>query len=161
VATGTLFKEVGQMRNARHAKILELIDNKEIETQEELAEELKNCGFNITQATVSRDIKVLRLIKTLSESGKYKYTTIKPHDSELVDKHVKVFMEAMIGVDYAANMVVIKTIPGAAQGSAAAIDAMDWGDIVGTIAGDDTIFVATRDEKKAVQVMEKIKKLIE
>lgn len=149
------------MKVARHAKILELIENKEIETQEELAEELKKSGFNVTQATVSRDIKELRLIKTLSESGKYKYTTIKPQDSELVDRHVRVFADAALSIDYAANFVVVKTIPGAAQGAAAAIDALDWGEVVGSIAGDDTIFVVVRDQQKAVEVVEKFKKLIE
>lgn len=148
------------MKIARHAKILELIENKEIETQEELAEELKTCGFNITQATVSRDIKELRLIKTLSDTGKYKYSTIKPYDSDLADRHVKVFKESVLKVDYAINMVVMKTIPGAAQGAAAAVDALDWPEVVGTIAGDDTIFVLTRNEKNAVDTMEKLKKLI-
>ncbi|MDD2574150.1 MAG: arginine repressor [Bacillota bacterium] len=148
------------MKIARHAKILELIENKEIETQEELAEELKTCGFNITQATVSRDIKELRLIKILSDTGKYKYATIKAHDSELADRHVKVFIDSVLKVDYATNMVVMKTIPGAAQGAAAAIDALDWSEVVGTIAGDDTIFVLTRSEKNAVEAMEKLKKLI-
>ncbi|NLX85715.1 MAG: arginine repressor [Clostridiales bacterium] len=147
------------MKIARHAKILELIENKEIETQEELAEELKTCGFNITQATVSRDIKELRLIKTLSDTGKYKYSTIKPHDSDLADRHVKVFKETVLKVDYAINIVVIKTIPGAAQGAAAVVDALDWQEVVGTIAGDDTIFVLTRNEKNAVNIMEKLKKL--
>ncbi|MGI6703364.1 MAG: arginine repressor [Clostridia bacterium] len=148
------------MKIARHAKILELIEIKEIETQEELAEELKACGFNITQATVSRDIKELRLIKILSDTGKYKYATIIPHDSELADRHVKVFIESLLKVDYASNIVVIKTIPGAAQGAAAAIDALNWPEVVGTIAGDDTIFVLTRNEKNSVEAMEKLKKLI-
>ncbi len=148
------------MKIARHAKILELIENKEIETQEELAEELKACGFNITQATVSRDIKELRLIKTLSDTGKYKYSTIKPHDSDLADRHAKVFKESALKVDYAINIVVVKTIPGAAQGAAAVIDALDWPEVVGTIAGDDTIFVLSRNEKNAVNTMEKLKKLM-
>lgn len=149
------------MKVARHAKILELIENKEIETQEELAEELKKSGFNITQATVSRDIKELRLIKTLSETGKYKYTTIKPQDSELVDRHVKVFADSVLAIDYASNIVVMKTIPGAAQGAAAAIDTLDLGEVVGSIAGDDTIFVVVRDHQRAVEIVNKFKKLIE
>ncbi|MBA1337029.1 MAG: Arginine pathway regulatory protein ArgR, repressor of arg regulon [Firmicutes bacterium] len=149
------------MKVARHAKILELIENKEIETQEELAEELKKSGFNITQATVSRDIKELRLIKTLSETGKYKYTTIKPQDSELVDRHVKVFADSVLSIDYASNIVVMKTIPGAAQGAAAAIDTLDLSEVVGSIAGDDTIFVVVRDHQRAVEIVNKFKKLIE
>ncbi len=148
------------MKHARHNKILELIGKKEIETQEELAEELKGCGYNITQATVSRDIKELRLIKTLGSSGNYKYATIKPRNSELANRHVKVFKESVLEVDCAANIVVMKTIPGAAQGSAAAIDALAWRDIVGTIAGDDTIFVLTRSGAKAIETMKKIRKLI-
>lgn len=148
------------MKIARHAKILKLIERKEIETQEELAEELKTCGFNITQATVSRDIKELRLIKTLSDTGKYKYATTKRRNSELMDRHVKVFKESVLEVDYAINIVVMKTIPGAAQGAAAAIDAQDWPEVVGTIAGDDTIFVLVRSEKEAVGIVDKLKRLI-
>jgi transcriptional regulator of arginine metabolism len=149
------------MKVARHAKILELIENNEIETQEELAEQLKNCGYNITQATVSRDIKELRLIKTLSENGKYRYTTIKPQDSEYADRHVKVFSDLVLSTDYASNIIVMKTIPGAAQAAAAAIDALNWNDVVGTIAGDDTIFVVVRNEQRAVEIVNKVKKLIE
>lgn len=149
------------MKVARQAKILEIIENKEIETQEELAEELRKCGFNITQATVSRDIKELRLIKTLTEGGKYKYTAIKPQDSELVDRHVKVFADSVLKIDFASNIIVMKTIPGAAQGAAAAIDALDWGEIVGTIAGDDTIFVVVRDQDKSAEVVERFKKLLQ
>ncbi len=148
------------MKHGRHNKILELIGKKEIETQEELAEELKNCGYNITQATVSRDIKELRLIKTLGNSGNYKYATIKPRNNELANRHVKVFKESVLEVDYAANIVVMKTIPGAAQGSAAAIDALAWRDIVGTIAGDDTIFVLVRSEDKAIETMKRLRKFI-
>ncbi len=149
------------MKIARHSKILEIIENNEVETQEELAEELRKSGFNITQATVSRDIKELRLIKTLSESGKYKYATIRPQGSELVDKHVKVFTEAVLSIDYASNIIVVKTIPGAAQGAAAAVDAMNLGEIVGSIAGDDTIFAVARSEKKAIEMVEKFRKLVE
>jgi transcriptional regulator of arginine metabolism len=149
------------MKVARHAKILELIENNEIETQEELAERLKDCGYNITQATVSRDIKELKLIKTLSESGKYRYTTIKPQDSEFADRHVKVFSDIVLSTDYASNIIVMKTIPGAAQAAAAAIDALNWNDVVGTIAGDDTIFVVVRNEHRATEIVDKVKKLIQ
>jgi len=149
------------MKIARHAKILEIIEKKEIETQEELAEELRKCGYNITQATVSRDIKELRLIKTLSESGKYKYTAMRRQSNELVDRHVKVFADAVLKIDFASNIIVMKTIPGAAQGAAAAIDAMSTGQIVGSIAGDDTIFAVVRNEDKAVEIVEKFRKLME
>lgn len=148
------------MKIARHSKILEIIENNEIETQEELAEELRQCGFNVTQATVSRDIKELKLIKTLSENGKYKYATMKPQSIELVNRHVNVFAEAVLKIDYACNIIVMKTIPGAAQGAAAAIDAMDMGEIVGSIAGDDTIFVVVRSEEKATEIVEKFRKYI-
>lgn len=133
------------MKYSRHAKILELIENHEIETQEELANSLKSSGFNVTQATVSRDIKELRLIKVLTREGKYKYATIKQQESVVTDRFMKLFKDSVLSIDHAGNMIIIKTLIGAANAAAAAIDAVDLKEVAGTIAGDDTIFLVIRD----------------
>lgn len=148
------------MKYTRHAKVLEIIENKEIETQEELSDELRKIGLNVTQATVSRDIKELRLIKVLSKSGKYKYATIKSQDALLSDRLIRLFKECIVSYDYAGNILVLKTIPAAAQAAASAIDATNFEDIVGTVAGDDTIFILIREANKVEEVMEKFRKLI-
>ncbi|MCC5909929.1 MAG: arginine repressor [Clostridiaceae bacterium] len=148
------------MKYTRHAKILEIIENQEIETQEELSEELRKMGLNVTQATVSRDIKELRLIKVLSKSGKYKYATLKNQDSILSDRLVRLFKDSIISYDYAGNMLVLRTIPAAAQAAASAIDATNFEGIVGTVAGDDTIFVVVRDTDKMEEVIDQFRKLM-
>jgi len=148
------------MKYKRHAKIIELIENNIIETQEELAEKLRESGFDVTQATVSRDIKELRLIKVLAENGSYKYATIQSPDSNVSSKLRTVFAEAVTKIDYASNIMVIKTLSGMAQAAAAAIDSMNLPEVVGSIAGDDTIMVVLRSEEKAHELMEKFKKII-
>lgn len=132
------------MKYSRHSKILEIIENEEIETQEDLASSLRECGFNVTQATVSRDIKELRLIKVLTKSGRYKYATIKQHENTITERFIKIFKDSVVSIDNAENIIVIKTLIGAANAAAAALDALDIKDAVGTIAGDDTIFVLMR-----------------
>ncbi|MCK8058878.1 MULTISPECIES: arginine repressor [unclassified Fusibacter] len=132
------------MKYARHSKIVELIDHYEIETQEELAGKLNQEGFKVTQATVSRDIKELRLIKVLTKTGRYKYASIQQQDAGITDRFIKIFKDSLINIDSAGNMIVIKTLPGAAQAAAAALDALDQKEIVGTLAGDDTIFLVVR-----------------
>jgi transcriptional regulator of arginine metabolism len=124
---------------------LELIESSEIETQEDLANHLKTLGFNVTQATVSRDIKELRLIKVLTREGKYKYATIKNQESVISDRFLKLFRDSVLSIDHAGNTIVVKTLVGAANAAAAAIDAVDLKDVVGTLAGDDTIFLLVRD----------------
>lgn len=148
------------MKISRHAKILEIIEKNEMDTQEDLAEELKKSGFNVTQATVSRDIKELRLIKVLSESGKYRYAALREHDTMLSDRLVKVFSESVLSIDCAGNIIVLKTFSGAAGAACEAIDAFDIQEIVGTIAGDDTIFVLIRSAETSEHVIEKFKKLM-
>lgn len=133
------------MKYSRHAKILELIESSEIETQEDLANSLRSSGFNVTQATVSRDIKELRLIKVLTREGKYKYATIKQQESVISDRFMKLFKDSVLSIDHAGNMIIIKTLVGAANAAAAAIDAVDLKEVAGTIAGDDTIFLVIRD----------------
>ncbi len=134
------------MKYSRHAMILEIIDNNEIETQEELANKLNGEGYKVTQATVSRDIKELRLIKVLTKDGKYKYASIKHQDSMITDRFIKIFKDSVTSIDHAGNMIVIKTLPGAAQAAGAALDALDLKEVVGSLAGDDTIFIVVRSE---------------
>ena len=149
------------MKTRRHAKILELISEKAIETQEELLRCLKQMGFDVTQATVSRDIKELRLVKTLGNDGKYRYTT-SSHDkaSDMSFKFHSFFTESVNRVDYAQNLIVVKCYTGMANAACAALDAMYWNGIVGTISGDDTFLVVMRDEACAVELAGELKKLI-
>lgn len=148
------------MKYTRHAKILEIIENREIETQEELSEELRKLGLNVTQATVSRDIKELRLIKVLAKNGKYKYATLKSQDSVLSDRLIRLFKDSILSIDYSSNIIVLKTIPAAAQAAASAIDAAGLEGIIGSVAGDDTIFVLIKDINKMEETIEKFKKLM-
>ena len=149
------------MKAKRHAKILELIGNKHINTQEELQAELSKSGFQVTQATVSRDIKELRLIKSLSNDGSYHYTTHqKEKGSDLSFKFHAIFSESVRGVDYAQNLVVVKCYTGMANAACAALDSIHWDGVVGTIAGDDTILVVMRSEANAEKMIEDLNKLI-
>lgn len=148
------------MKYTRQTKILEIIENKEIETQEELSEELKKIGLNVTQATVSRDIKELRLIKVLSTTGQYKYATLKNQDTILSDRLVRMFKDSILSYDHAGNILVLKTISAAAQAAASAIDAANFDGVVGTVAGDDTIFVVIKDAEKMQEIIEKFRNLI-
>ena len=148
------------MKTRRHAKILELIRERDIETQDELLRHLREAGFDVTQATVSRDIKELRLIKTLSGSGRYKYSTGSEGNADMSSKFHSLFTDSAISVDYAMNMLVIKCMNGMAQAVCASMDAMYWKDFVGTLAGEDTILVVCRTETGARQTMEGLQKLI-
>ena len=138
------------MKFQRQAKILDLIDRFEIETQEDLTAHLRALGYNTTQATISRDIKELRLIKTLSsETGKYKYTSSNAGADSFTTRLRNIFRECVTDIDAAQNMVVIKTLPGLGQAAAMAIDAMRAPDVVGTLGGDDTVFAVMRDNDSA------------
>jgi len=148
------------MKISRHAKILEIIDTRTVETQEDLAEELKKSGFNVTQATVSRDIKELKLVKVLDEHGYYKYAALREQDSLLNERLVRVFSESVLQIDYAGNIVVLKTFSGAGSAAAEALEAFDIKEIVGTIAGDNTIFILVRREDAVEHVIEKLRKLV-
>lgn len=147
------------MKYSRHAKILELIDRYAIETQEELAEKLKEQGMDVTQATVSRDIKELRLIKVMSEEGKYKYAPMSQDGSMVSNRLLTVFSQSLVSCDYANNIVVIKTLPGMAQAAASAVDSLKWSEILGTIAGDDTIMIVCRAEKFAEELVNKFSRM--
>lgn len=148
------------MKVARHSKILEIINSKDVETQEELADELKKSGMDVTQATVSRDIKELKLIKVLSNGGKYKYASISPVEKFFTDKLVSVFSQTVISVESVDKFIVLKTISGSASVAAEAIDSMNFDGIVGTIAGDNTFFILVRTENHANELVYKIKKMI-
>ncbi|MCG8542017.1 MAG: arginine repressor [Clostridia bacterium] len=148
------------MKYSRHAKILEIIESFEIETQEELAENLKRNGFNVTQATVSRDIKELRLIKVLTKNGRYKYAAIKQQDNVISDRLLKIFKDTVLSVDYSGNIIVLKTLSGAANAAAEAIDVLDIKEVVGTLAGDNTIFVLIKESADRYDIMNQFKMLM-
>ena len=148
------------MKSARHSLILEIIEEKDIETQEELAEELKRRGVKVTQATVSRDIKELRLVKTLSRSGKYRYSTGSDTISDMSSKFYSLFSDSVLSVEAAQNMLVVRCMTGMAQAVCASLDSMHWPGFVGTLAGDDTIFIVCRTEGDALETQEEFRKLI-
>lgn len=149
------------MKPKRHAKILELIAEYPINTQEELLGLLKARGFDVTQATVSRDIKELRLIKTLTEDGKYKYTVgVQEDKSNFAGKFHSIFRDSVLHIDYVDNIVVLKCYVGMAQAACAALDAMKWNGLAGTLAGDDTIFVLMRSGAHASEMVTELKKLM-
>ena len=128
-------------RSARQSKILELISVKEIETQDELARELKNANFDITQATISRDIKELGLTKILSPSGKYKYCIVGSGEQAISNKYISIFKEAVISVKVAMNLVVIKTMKGMSSGIASFVDKLNINELMGAVSGDDTVML--------------------
>lgn len=148
------------MKNARHAKIVELITKYEIETQEELASYLQQEGYHVTQATISRDIRELQLTKLTTASGKQRYTLMQNYAPEMNETYLRVLKEGYISMDMAQNILVIKTVSGMAMAVAAAIDAMHWTEVAGCIAGDDTIMCAVRSAEDTVQVMRKIRKIV-
>ncbi|MBO5066291.1 MAG: arginine repressor [Clostridia bacterium] len=148
------------MKKRRHKAILDLIEQYDIGTQEELLAMLREKGFDITQATVSRDVKELRLLKTLGENGIYKYSVEKNTDKGYSDMFEALFQSAMTKVDYAGNICVIKCSPGLAGAACATIDAMNVNEVVGTIAGDDTIFMLCRTTDEAHGVAEALNRMI-
>ena len=148
------------MRATRQNAILALVSEYEIQTQEELSEKLRNMGYEVTQATVSTHIKELRLVKVRNDSGIVCYRTDSQTENNDVEQRLRsILKHSMVSVDSAENDVVIKTLPGVAQAAAAAIDAMHWNEIVGSIAGDDTILMVTRSSKCAIEVIEKLKRI--
>ena len=147
------------MKLERHSKSVELIGKYEIETQEELAEYLNQAGFAVTQATVSRDIRELKLTKVQSESGKQRYVVLQ-NQTSFSDKYIRILRDGYMSMDMAQNILVIKTVSGMAMAVAAALDALHFSEIVGCIAGDDTIMCAVRSADDTILVMDKLKKLI-
>lgn len=147
------------MKKDRHLKIIELIQKYNIETQEELAERLQSAGFEVTQATVSRDIRHLKLSKVPTPGGRQCYAVVEPDKEHLADKYVRVLKDGLVSMDMAQNILVIKTVSGMAMAVAAALDAMKFHEIVGCIAGDDTIMCAVRSVEETVALMDKIGEL--
>lgn len=149
------------MKKNRHSKIIELIENNDIETQDELADRLRKAGFQVTQATVSRDIRELKLSKVPTGDGRQKYAVLKQDDGCLGEKYIRVLKDGFLSMDMAQNILVIKTVSGMAMAVAAAVDAMKLREIVGSIAGDDTIMMAVRTVEDTLTVMDKIRRMIE
>lgn len=148
------------MKQERHSKIVELIGKYDIETQEELAGLLNEAGYSVTQATISRDIRELGLTKVAAGPGRQKYVLIRKSASGLNEKYIRVLRDGYVSMDMAQNILVVKTVPGMAMAVAAALDAMRFHEIVGCIAGDDTIMCAVRSVDDTVIVMEKIRRLL-
>lgn len=149
------------MKSERQAKILDLIVKKEIGTQDELTEELEKAGFQVTQATVSRDIREMRLTKVALGKGKLRYVAYKESSEDLSQKYRRIFKDGFLSMDNAQNILVIKTVSGMAMAVAAALDNMEFSEIVGSIAGDDTIMCAIRSMDDTVNVMRSLRKVVE
>lgn len=149
------------MKIERQAKILELIVKNEIGTQEELTARLEDAGFNATQATVSRDIREMKLTKIADGAGKLRYVAYKTTEEDMNEKYIRIFLDGFMSMDNAQNILVVKTVSGMAMAVAAALDHMDFPEIVGSIAGDDTIMCAVRTVDDTVSLMGKLKRIID
>ncbi len=148
------------MKNSRHAKILEIITEYNIETQDELISKLCESGYDVTQATVSRDIKQLQLVKIATEDGKYKYSLPRRDDAASGAKFKSILRDTATSIQNAENIVVIKTYPGMANAAAAAVDALAGDSIIGCIAGDDTIFIVVKNDEEAERVTVNLRAVI-
>ena len=150
------------MKTGRQKKILELISEKSIETQEQLLKELHDCGYKSTQATVSRDIKELRIVKSLDGLGGYRYSVPHKHEGDRFDSRFRViFRECVTSIDCAQNLVVIKTMPGLGAAAGANIDALHMPTVVGTLSGDDTTLVIMRDNESAMDFCDEIHRMLD
>lgn len=148
------------MKAKRHAMIQKIITAQNVETQEELASLLREQGYSVTQATVSRDIKELRLIKVLTPEGRYKYATVEKAEADLQERFIRMFSNCVLSVTAAGSLIVVKTITGSASAAAEAIDSLKWPDILGTIAGDNTIFIAVREGKSVMDLVKRFQKMM-
>ena len=141
------------MKAMRHAMILQLIEGMEIDTQEMLADQLLARGVSVTQATISRDIKELRLVKELTDHGTYKYSTAERVEKNVSDRMIRLFSESVVSLTEAENLIVIKTLPASAGIACEAIDGLGWNEIAGTLAGENSIFVAIKSKEQVPAVM--------
>lgn len=148
------------MKTVRQVAILDIIEKQEIETQEELASALNARGIRVTQATVSRDIKELRLLKVLTPSGKYKYATGDQADNNLTDRFIRMLAESLLSVSSANNLIVVKTLSGSANVAAEALDSMHWPEVLGTLAGDNTVLLIIRSNKETITVTSRIREMM-
>ncbi len=149
------------MKASRHARIKEIIDSQAVETQEELAEALRKKGIEVTQATVSRDIKELMLIKVPTGGGRYRYAF--PPEQNLVFSQSRLersFQDSVVAMDHSLNIIVIRTVPGLAQAVAYAVDSTRWPEIIGTVGGDDTIFVVVKPPEATGEVLARFRALM-
>lgn len=149
------------MKKNRHRQIIDIINKYDVETQEELANYLKEAGFEVTQATVSRDIRELKLTKVSNGKGKQRYIVLNQKDAHMEDRFIRVLRDGFVSMDMAQNILVVKTVAGMAMAVAAAIDALQFTEVVGCIAGDDTIMIAVRTIEDTKNLMDKIHKMIE
>ena len=149
------------MKTKRQTKILELIQKHDIETQEELSDYLRREGYQVTQATVSRDIRELKLTKIAMDNGRQRYAVLSDADTGMAERLVRVLREGFVSMDYAGNILVIKTVSGMASAVGAAVDAIKLSEIIGSIAGDDTLMCVIRTEEDAVNIMNKLRKIVE
>ena len=148
------------MKTVRQVAILDIIEKQEIETQEELASALNARGIRVTQATVSRDIKELRLLKVLTPSGKYKYATGDQADNNLTDRFIRMLAESLLSVSSANNLIVVKTLSGSANVAAEALDSMHWPEVLGTLAGDNTVLLIIRSNEETITVTRRIREMM-
>ena len=148
------------MKNIRQDMIHKLISMNNVETQEELARLLGNCGFNVTQATVSRDIKEMGLVKSLSPDGHYKYVTVEHSEMDMQDRFSKLFSNCVTSITPCGNLIVIKTITGGANAAAVAVDSLNWPEIIGCIAGDNTIFLAVEKVEYTSELIRRFQKML-
>ena len=148
-------------RTGRQLKLIEIINKNEIETQEALAEALRNEGYLVTQATVSRDIKGLGLIKVMTPNKTYKYAQPASTEQKSSGKMLNLFRECVISIDYAGHLIVIKTVSGGANSAATLVDKLNFPEVMGCVAGDDTILVVIKDQQKIVPIVEKLKSLLD
>ncbi len=149
------------MKLKRQASILEIIRRQPVDTQEELQRLLKDEGFHVTQATVSRDIKEMRLIKILDSDGRYRYSVERREGTQISSKFHSLFADAVTNVNYASNIVVIKCLNGMAQAVCAAMDSLHWEGLIGTLAGDDTFIGIATTEARAAELTEELNKLLQ
>ncbi len=148
------------MKATRQKAILEIIRQQDINTQEELAEALKKLNFNVTQATVSRDIKELRLLKTLSNEGAYRYSMVDNVEHTLDERFRRIFSESVLSVSSAYNQVLIRTLSGSANVAAEMIDSLGWPEIIGTLAGDNTVLLIVRTIEEVTEILTKINAML-
>lgn len=148
------------MKTVRQVAILDIIEKQEIETQEELASALNARGIRVTQATVSRDIKELRLLKVLTPSGKYKYATGDQADNNLTDRFIRMLAESLLSVSSANNLIVVKTLSASANVAAEALDSMHWPEVLGTLAGDNTVLLIIRSNEETITVTSRIREMM-
>ena len=148
------------MKFQRHNLILKLIEEEPIETQKELSDRLRAAGFRVTQATVSRDIKEMHLIKVLAEDGVYRYAMIDKNDQGVGDRLIRMLSDSVVDINSANNLIVIKTLSGSAHVAAEAVDSLRWPEVLGTLAGDNTILMIIRSNEEAPVIISRVQELM-